>query len=201
MAKAHKNSNVSFHSVMEEHFVDSDGKTVIEAVELGMSMIEFVAAVYEGLGMFYKKKDARSVGILASLYLTMVTEKTAQAIFDDSSEMDTFIAMFKAADEETGLQVQKTIYGPYHDIMKNDFFKLDAANVMLRVLLAESVMRIIGVAQFSQNPDSIYIAQANAGCAYHFIPMIAYLASGDLDKYTSMFTNTEIYFHGELQIG
>jgi len=188
----------SLLQLMEKHMTDDQGKIVHEAVELCLSITEFLGEINAQIVDRYQNNDAKNAGIVASFYMTMVTERGAQELFNastETSELDEFIRMFKADDTEFGIAVQKNMYGHYHDIMKNEFFKLDASNVVLRVLLAESVMRIIGVCTLSQEDKDKALGFSNALCSYHYIAMTAYLVSGNLNNYFGMYEDSERYFY------
>ena len=184
--------------LFKKHFVDEEGMMVVEAATFCVVALKLMSDINEIFSEAMKSGDSDLVNEVKVLLASLITEHSSKDIYADSSSIDFVIANIKETNLDVGVMLQKMFYGNYSELMNNEFYNLPASNVILRVLLVESVTRMIAVSYFSNLKGGQKTAIANGSCAYHFIPMIAYMTSADLQNYLDCFEETERYFSGML---
>lgn len=190
-----KEKNQSLHDHMIDHYVDGDGKTIVEATQLGISILEMYGAIHESLGVLIEKADLSKFNIFCDFFLSLVSENfSSEALSENREFINCQVETLKSLDLEAGLSVDKFLYGAYKNVIENEFFQSAGCNIVLRSYIIEGVTRTVNCYAFifskEQNLD---IATANFQCSYHALAAIALLCEGDMSNYYSMNLHVESY--------
>lgn len=189
--KAHE----SLASHMEKNFVDSNGKIIVEAYELGISVLEFLSAIHRCMFASKETKDGIARTPVADFFLSLVIENfTIESLNANNTNITKQIDTIKAIDPEAGLEVEKCLYTEYRDILNNHFFRHPGCNILLRPSIIDAVTNVINCYIFTYskhfNQD---IVKANLMSSYSFLSWIAFLCDGSMKNYCDMNIAAQVY--------
>jgi len=188
--------STSLYNEMESHYVDSDGNTISEAVDLGMTILQFLTDLHESIELATRHEDTTIGKIVCDYYLSLSAENFGRDSMDANSDLiKSQIELIKSKDMDIGLNVHSVTLGSFTDIVDNKFFNHKTCNILLTTLLIESVMRTCNAHIFckSQEHNNVLIVYSNMQSSYHVIAMIAFLCNADQEKYFSMNLKVEEY--------
>lgn len=174
---------------MQDLYVDPDGNTLIDAVDLGMLFLAFFDGVAKCKEIAYAK----------ALPLGSAIDHTFLALIESSSSKEGYekhekhirsrVERWKAHDKDLGLQIQDVIYSTFLPCLDNKLFMHETANVALRFAWFEGMNRHATAYFFAANEPMIGFA--NLQCSYSILSLIAFLCSQDIETYKKMSTRVE----------
>lgn len=193
------NKNQSLHQAMQEHYIDADGKTIVEAVALGMLFLELMSGMHESK-VILAKAESRNAVRFDDFFMSLVSENMDDAAFKENRHLvNAQIEVLSGVNREAAEHVRTLVYGTFLDLLNNKFFIFPGVNILLRTLIAESVMRFVNAYIFSgladKDKEMSKVAYANFQCQNHPLSMIAFLCNQKLLNYFQMNIKVEKYTH------
>lgn len=181
---------------MERFYVDAEGNTIAEAVDLGMANLQFLSDMHQCVELASQKNTANMMNVVCDFFISLVVENfTRESMSANSGNIASQVATIRSMDTEVGDLVQSVVNGSYAQIIDNDFFRSDTCNVILRVLIIEGVVRTCNANVFCRSPQhgNVLLTYSNMQAAYHSLAMIAFLCAADQSAYFSMNLKVEEY--------
>ena len=194
----------SLMSQMEKHYTDDNGDVIAEAVELGSVILHFISDLHATVDRSLSSGDDSLFYHISDFYTSLAVESFSIDTYKHNKDaISAQIETLKAIDTDTGNFIHEVVLGSYMQIMENEFFQDQGCNVILRVLLAESVIRTMNAHYFCVTPideehakaQNVLVTYANMQGSFHVLAMIAFLCNGEHDKYKSMNYSVESYSH------
>lgn len=194
----------SLMSQMEAHYTDDNGDVIAEAVELGSIILHLISDLHATVDKAISSGDDSLFYHVSDFYTSLAVESFSVETYRHNKDaINAQVATLKAIDVDTGNFIHEVILGSYMQLMENEFFQDQACNVLLRVLLIESITRTMNAHYFCVNPineehakaQNVLITYANMHGSFHVLAMIAFLCNGEHDKYKSMNYQVEQYSH------
>lgn len=188
-----KKNNPALIESMRELYVDANGNTIAEAVDLGMFFLRFADGV----------SRCKEASVQAGMENAYAIDFFFMSLIVESSSLETYkhnelaikesLENWKQIDEELGLRIQDVVFSTFLPILENKVYLEPAANIALRFSWLESSDRMGNAHSFAEtNP---MISFANFQCSYHPLSVVAFLCSQDLITYRKMSMRVESFVY------
>jgi len=188
---------------MEKYYVDADGSTIKEAVELGHAILQFYSDIHSCVGLALKQNEDGLVNKVCDFYISLVMENfTRDAVSFNESNLKSQVETFKAENTEVGLKMHEILLGSYSEILDNSFFQHPTCNIIIRSSVIEGVVRTCNAHVFCLSPEMngpqrqhnhVLMCYSNMHCSYHCLAWIAFLCNADMEAYYNMNIEVEMY--------
>jgi hypothetical protein len=192
--------STSLFKAMERHYVDEDGKTIQDAVQLGMSILYFYHGMHEARLCALEEDQKVATGILDDFFYTICMDHMSIDRFNAHRQVaNVHLDMIQRTAPKTADILRKWLYGEVLDILENKIYQTPLAGLPLHIMLCEGAMRIYNAYVFTtirnKGPGYDYIAAANVQCSLHVLSFIAFLVSQDMREYIGMNMEVERYMY------
>jgi hypothetical protein len=108
----------SLHGAMREHYVDSKGKIIVEAVDLGMLILEFFSGMHEAKTILAKTSPEMG-NRLDDFFLSLVTENMdVESVSKNRNTLNATIEYMSSIDEPTAEYLRSYLYGTFMDLLE-----------------------------------------------------------------------------------
>lgn len=185
--------NPSLVDSMRELYVDKEGNTISDAVDLGLLFLKFA----DGVSLCKEialKSGLESAYAIDFFFLSLIVEASdLESYRHNEVRLHAELEKWKYKSNDLGLQMQDVVFSSFLPILNNAVFTDPAAGIALRFSWLESVDRMGNAHAFSEKDPMI--AFANFQCSYHPIALISFLCSQDIETYKKMSMRVESFVY------
>lgn len=188
---------------MHQLYVDHEGATIVEAVQLGNEILNFFTELHATIECAISCEErAELFHIINDFYISLGLESFSLEAYNHNKDaIGAQIETIKDYHRETGMAVQDCVTGSFLRIVQNEFFQDPSCNIILRVLLVEAITRNMNAHYYCIEPiddkhsesQNVFITYSNMQASFHSLAMIAFLCSGDQAAYMEMNRAAESY--------
>lgn len=182
---------------MEKYYVDKEGKTIHEAVQLGMSLLRFFSGLSKAKEALFREGSDKG-GYFDDFALSLLTENfDIEAFNKNRAHINTLLVVLEGYNKEASQLMREWVYSDFMDVLNNPIMKNEVTKIPMQLLLTEGLMRWINSHVFSgsQSYKNIDIAYANYQCSMHVIAFLAFMCSEDLQNYFKMNIEVESFMY------
>ena len=188
-------TSTSLYDDMQKYYVDAEENTIVEAVELGMSVLTFLSDLHSCIEIASRKNNGDLGSIVCDYFISLSLENfSVESIMANKSQIDSQIVVIKSKDTEIGIKAQEITMGSFLSIAENEFFNHPTCKLLLAAFLVESVVKTCNAHVFCKSEDTnVLLTYSNMQSSYHVLAIIALLCNADQIGYYQMNLKVEKY--------